>query len=68
LFHSILDSLLIFGALATGRAPFGYLDWLGWFGYTVLGNIVGGLFLVTLLRLLRSKDRLEEERRNAEAD
>ena len=29
LFHSILDSLLIFGALATGDAPFGYLDWLG---------------------------------------
>jgi len=24
-FHSILDSLLIFGALATGDAPFGYL-------------------------------------------
>ena len=28
LFHSILDSLLIFGALITGKAPFGYLDWL----------------------------------------
>ncbi|MGP4057613.1 formate/nitrite transporter family protein [Mycobacterium sp. 4D054] len=66
LFHSILDSLLIFGALATGRAPFGYLDWLGWFGYTVVGNVVGGLLLVTLLRLLRSKDRLQEERHDAE--
>ncbi|EJZ12758.1 formate/nitrite transporter family protein [Mycolicibacterium vaccae] len=68
LFHSILDSLLIFGALVTGRAPFGYLDWLGWFGYTVVGNVVGGLLLVTLLRLLRSKDRLQEERRAAETD
>ena len=66
MFHSILDSLLIFGALATGGAPFGYLDWLGWFGYTVVGNVVGGLGLVTLLRLLRSKERLQEER--AEAD
>lgn len=67
LFHSILDSLLIFGALITGRAPFGYLDWLGWFGYTVAGNAFGGLLFVTLLRLLRSKDRLLEERADAEA-
>jgi formate/nitrite transporter FocA (FNT family) len=66
LFHSVLDSLLIFGALATGDAPFGYLDWLGWFGYTVVGNVVGGLVLVTLLRLLRSKDRLREERAAAD--
>ena len=68
MFHSILDSLLIFGALFTGDAPFGYLDWLGWFGYTLAGNIAGGLILVTLLRLLRSKDRLQEERSDAEAD
>jgi formate/nitrite transporter FocA (FNT family) len=67
LFHSVLDSLLIFGALATGEAPFGYLDWLGWFGYTVVGNVVGGLLLVTLLRLLRSKDRLREEREAADS-
>ena len=67
MFHSILDSLLIFGALATGAAPFGYLDWLAWFGYTVVANIVGGLGLVTLLRLVRSKDRLKEEREEADA-
>lgn len=66
LFHSILDSLLIFGALVAGRAPFGYLDWLGWFGYTVVGNVVGGLFFVTLLRLVRSSDRLRQERVAAE--
>jgi formate-nitrite transporter family protein len=65
LFHSILDSLLIFGALATGAAPFGYLDWLAWFGYTVVANVVGGLVLVTLLRLVRSKERLKEERDEA---
>jgi formate-nitrite transporter family protein len=67
MFHSILDSLLIFGALLTGSTRFGYLDWLGWFGYTVIGNIVGGLALVTLLRLVRSKDRIQEERSDAEA-
>ncbi|EHB47809.1 formate/nitrite transporter [Mycolicibacterium rhodesiae JS60] len=66
LFHSILDSLLIFGALSTGAAPFGYLDWLAWFWYTLVGNIAGGLVLVTLLRLLRSKERLKDERREAE--
>lgn len=68
MFHSILDSLLIFGALTTGSAPFGYFDWLAWFGYTVAGNVVGGLGLVTLLRLLRSKERLQEERAEAEED
>jgi formate-nitrite transporter family protein len=67
MFHSILDSLLIFGAIATGDAPFGYLDWLAWFGYTVVGNVAGGLLLVTLLRLLRSKDRLQDERDDAES-
>jgi formate/nitrite transporter FocA (FNT family) len=67
MFHSILDSLLIFGAIATGDAPFSYVDWLAWFGYTVVGNVVGGLVLVTLLRLLRSKDRLHDEREAAAA-
>jgi formate-nitrite transporter family protein len=66
MFHSILDSLLIFGALTSGDAPFGYFDWLAWFGYTLAGNVVGGLVLVTLLRLLRSKDRLLEERDEAQ--
>lgn len=66
LFHSILDSLLIFGALITNDAPFGYLDWLYWFTYTVVGNLIGGLVLISLLRMLRSKDRLKLERRRAE--
>ncbi|MGN6252050.1 MAG: formate/nitrite transporter family protein [Marmoricola sp.] len=62
LFHSILDSLLIFGALHTGEAPFTYLDWLRFLAVAVVGNMVGGLGLVTLLRLVRSKERLEDER------
>jgi formate/nitrite transporter FocA (FNT family) len=61
LFHSILDSLIIFGALHAG-APFGYADWLDWFWYTALLNMVGGLGVVTLLRLVRSKELLEQER------
>ncbi|MEU2348141.1 formate/nitrite transporter family protein [Modestobacter sp. NPDC049651] len=64
LFHSILDSLLVFGALHAG-APFGYGDWVAWFWYTVLLNMAGGLLVVTLLRLVRSKDMLREERARA---
>ena len=62
MFHSILDSLLIFGALHTGATPFGYLDWLVWFSWTVAGNVLGGFGLVTMLRLVRSKERLQRER------
>ncbi len=62
MFHSVLDSLLIFGALHTGESPFGYLDWLRWFAWTTAGNVLGGFGLVTLLRLVRSKERLERER------
>jgi hypothetical protein len=40
-----------------------YLDWLGWLDDTTVGNVGGGLGLVTLLCLLRSKDRLQQERR-----
>jgi formate/nitrite transporter FocA (FNT family) len=63
--HSILDSLLIFSAMHNGTAPFGYLDWLGWFGWAVLGNVVGGIGLVTLLRLVRSKDVILARRATA---
>ena len=61
LFHSILDSLLIFGALHLG-APFGYGDWLAWFWYVALLNMAGGLFVVNLTRLVRSKHLIELER------
>jgi formate/nitrite transporter FocA (FNT family) len=62
--HSVLDSLLIFGAIHTGDATFGYADWGRFLGLAVAGNMVGGLGLVTVLRLLRSKDRLVDERQH----
>jgi len=69
MFHSILDSLLIFGAIHTGDATFGYAEWLRFVGLAVVGNMAGGLGLVTLLRLLRSKERLVDERQdNGRAD
>ena len=64
LYHSILDSLIIFAALHAG-APFGYGDWLAWFWYTTLLNMAGGLLVVTLLRLVRSKDMIAAERADA---
>lgn len=60
--HSILDSLLIFAGLHTGHAPYGYLDWLRWLGWAVLGNMVGGMGLVTLLRLIRSRRLIQQKR------
>lgn len=62
LFHSILDSLLAFAALDTGHSSFGYLDWLGWLALTIAGNMIGGLGLTTLLRLIRSRQRLLDHR------
>ncbi len=66
LFHCILDSLYMFAALIAG-APFGYLDWLQAFGWSALGNLVGGIGLVTALRLLRVSSRASEERRRTRA-
>lgn len=61
LFHSVLDSLLIFGAIHAG-ASFGYLQWLGWFWYAVVFNVIGGVVLVTALRLVRSMELIKERR------
>jgi len=61
LFHSILDSLIIFAGIHAG-GPFGYGDWIAWFWWTTLLNMAGGLLVVTALRLVRSKDLIERER------
>ncbi|MDP8961708.1 MAG: formate/nitrite transporter family protein [Actinomycetota bacterium] len=47
--HCIVASLEMFAALIAG-APFGYLDWFLVFLWAALGNTVGGIGLVTLLR------------------
>lgn len=67
LFHSILDSLLVFGAIQAGE-DITYGQWLGWFGYTLLFNVLGGLVLVTALRLLRTKELMEDRRRRSQDD
>jgi len=61
LFHSVLDSLFMFAGLHSG-SRFGYLDWLGALGWSALGNLVGGVVLVTAIRLLRTHHRVQQER------
>jgi formate/nitrite transporter FocA (FNT family) len=66
LFHCILDSFFMFAALIAG-APFGYLNWLSALGWAALGNILGGLVLVTAIRLLRVPHRVMEARTATES-
>jgi formate-nitrite transporter family protein len=61
--HAVVGSLLCFAALHAG-APFGYASWLGLFGFAVLGNMVGGLGLVTILRLFQASHKVAAERRS----
>ncbi len=60
--HAIVNSLLMFAALHTGHAPFGYVDWAKTAGWAAAGNIVGGVGLVTLLRLLQVPHKVKQER------
>lgn len=66
LFHSVLDSLLMFAGLHSG-ATYGYGRWLLQAGWATLGNLVGGIGFVTTLRLLRVRHRVAEARNDAAA-
>jgi formate/nitrite transporter FocA (FNT family) len=50
--HVIVVSVEMFAGLHAG-APYGYLDWLGIASWAAFGNIVGGIGLVTVLRLVQ---------------
>ncbi|WP_411285764.1 formate/nitrite transporter family protein [Lapillicoccus sp.] len=65
-YHCVLDSLFMFGAILTGDASFGYVDWLGFVWWAVLGNMAGGIFLVTATRLVRSREQLQDKREHAD--
>ena len=66
--HAIVNSLLIFSGLNTGDAPYGYLDWAATAGYAALGNMVGGIALITLLRMLQVPHKVREHVRNPSPD
>lgn len=59
--HAIVNSLLMFSALHTGGASFGYGDWAQTAGWAALGNMIGAIGLVTLLRLLHAPHRIADE-------
>ena len=62
LLHCIVISIEMFAGLQVG-APYGYLDWLGTFAWAAVGNVLGGLGLVTTLRLVQvGGEELEKER------
>jgi formate/nitrite transporter FocA (FNT family) len=60
--HVIVMSIEMFAALWSG-APFGYLDWLSSAALAGLGNLLGGLSLVTVLRLVQiGRDEIRKQR------
>jgi len=65
--HAIVASLVCFAALHTG-APFGYAEWLGLLAFASLGNLIGGLTLVTLFRLLQVPNKVLAERHEPAGD
>ncbi len=67
LFHCVLDSLFMMGAMFAG-ADFGLGAMLGALGWSLLGNMVGGIGLVTGLRLLRVPRAVEEEREQPDSN
>lgn len=65
LHHVIILSLAMFAALIYG-SPFGYADWAGTAAWAAVGNIAGGIGLVTALRLLQAgKGVIEEQQKIA---
>lgn len=61
--HAIVVSLEMFAALHAG-ASFGYASWFGMMLWASLGNILGGVGLVTVLRLVQvGRRKLQEEER-----
>ena len=65
--HAVVSSMEAFSALHAG-APFGYLDWMGAEVWTVLGNLLGGLVLVTALRLIQVGVGQVDEKRGDEGE
>jgi formate/nitrite transporter FocA (FNT family) len=50
--HAVVNTLEMFASLHVG-APFGYLDVLQMLSFVTMGNMIGGLGFVTVLRLVQ---------------
>lgn len=65
--HVIVSSVEMFAALVAG-APFGYGDYATATMWSALGNLVGGLLLVTVIRFIQvGRMPIQDERRKASA-
>jgi formate/nitrite transporter FocA (FNT family) len=65
--HAVVVSLEMFAALHAG-APFGYWAWFRIMLWASLGNMLGGVGLVTVLRLVQvGRKKLQEEESKAAA-
>ena len=51
--HVVVISIKMFAGLMVGDTSYGYLDWLALSSFAVVGNMIGGLLLVTVLRLVQ---------------
>lgn len=66
--HVIVASLEILAGILAG-APYGYADWFPLFWQMALGNLLGGVGLVTILRLVQvGPARIAAERRRKVPD
>lgn len=61
LFHCVLDGILMLGAVFSG-SDISIGQWCAAVGWAALGNLIGGIGLVTALRLVRAAPRVKEER------
>lgn len=62
--HVVVISIKMFAGLQVGGTDYGYLDWLGLSSFAAFGNMVGGLGLVTVLRLVQiGRPHIELRRR-----
>lgn len=61
MFHGALSSAVIFGAMHAG-AEATYLQWLIWCAWVIPLNMVGGLLILTLPRLVRTWELVVAER------
>lgn len=62
--HVVVISIKMFAALQVGESDYGYMDWLRLSSWSAFGNMVGGLGLVTVLRLVQIGRPHIERRRN----
>ena len=60
--HGALNSIIIFAAIHAG-GDIGYLEWLRWAAWVIPANMLGGLVIITLPRLVRVGELLLAIRR-----